>query len=305
MNRTLWIILAVMLAAHLLADFILPWSMSFGPDVVVVYALLGVVVAQVNLIALWTVFAPGSIGWRLPWAGLMAGGMWCALTIGNRLTWPGYFYAGESVQLAAILAGGWLLAQLPLWCARLFFKYRFFAPQAKDDRTEQQYHLRHLLLGMGLLSVLLGIGRLVMPPGEWWAGDWSFQVAVLLGTAVVVNLLVILPAIGISALSARTPVIVCTALLLLYSLVISVLECAFLNSLLGPGGKWFAVYLFNVGQMLSVGITLAILRWQGFRWLTQQQWQQEVRLRVELAGEWKSPANKLASEVAVPDDKWP
>ena len=89
---------------------------------------LGICMAQLNLIAIWAALTNGRWIVRLPWALLLTMLMWFGLSLGNRLH-PESFYRGRfssdsAIKLGAILLGGALVAQVPLWIARVVFRWR-------------------------------------------------------------------------------------------------------------------------------------------------------------------------------------
>jgi hypothetical protein len=280
MNRPTWLILTLLFCVHFTLNLLLPWAMSFGPKVLLVWPLIGVTISQVNLIAAWMVFAPGSIGRRWPWAMLMAGGMWYSLVIGNR--WHSHWMrAGDALQLGVILLVGLLIAQAPLWITRQLLAYRHYrlGPTQLRDATAVQFHLRDLLIAMGLLSVLLGAARWILPPGNWWESRWDTELFVIMTTVTIANLIVTLPAMGILFLRRRKWVVGGIAALFPYCLVVSFVEFQALTAMLGNPGEESAagLFLLNTAQITSVIGTLALFRWQGFRWLTQSEWQAQQR----------------------------
>ena len=282
MNAKLGAILTVMILAHLGLDLLLPWTMTFGPRTTLVWPLLGICVAQVNLIALWAVFAPGGVVWRLPWAALLAAGMWYALVLGNRWSWRS-FQAGEAVVLCAFLLAGVLLAQLPLWIARNFLRYRFYPPGAKltTAGAERQYNLRQLMISMALLSLILGVARWVLPEGNWWAGRFETEAIGVMGMVGLVNLAITLPATWFAFMPEPKRVAWALAGMVPYSIVVTMLEVAALVVLMGRQGfpdNWLGLYLFNAAQFAAVAVTLGILRWNGYRLITESAWQDEQLL---------------------------
>ncbi len=282
MNARIWTTIALLILAHLGLDIVLPWFMLGGPHDTLVWPLIGICVAQVNLIALWAALAPGGIAWRLPWATLLVSGMWYALVIGIRLI-HGRYPRGEAIMLGGILLVGLLLAQLPLWVAAKIWRHRFYPPRAEASLagTARQYNLRQLMIGMGLLSVILGVARWVLPPGDWWQVRFTVEMFIVLAIVSVVNLGVTLPAIWILSIRELRGIAISLCLLIPYCIFITMMELLVIGIAMGrsgPSDNWMGLFLFNAGQIFAVVATLGVLRWQGFRLLTESAWEDERQL---------------------------
>ena len=82
----IWILLAVLIAGHLLVDFIVPVLFFRGDQAQwLLAAMLGLCIGQINLIGVWAAMAPGRVMLRLPWTIFLTTLMWYALILGNRL----------------------------------------------------------------------------------------------------------------------------------------------------------------------------------------------------------------------------
>lgn len=300
MNHTPGIILTLIVLLHVATDVALPSIMGDKRTdsllmIVTICMLLGVPLAQFSLIAIWTVFGAGSFAWRLPWAAMMTAGMWCALSLGNWLAWPTFFDVLQAQALVTFVVGGVLLTQVPLWQVRLVVGVRYYPPQASNTVADRQFRLKDLLLAMGVLSVLLGTARWVMPAEPWWQDLWSLSFLVLLAQVLGLNLLIALPVIGISAIASKSWQLMGVLIFIPYSIVATHVQGFVLND--GPMVfELQHVGLINVGQVLALGGTLALLRWQGFRWVTHKAWQEERRMSRATTGEQPS----LVTETELP-----
>jgi hypothetical protein len=264
------LLIAILLVAHTgLALFLQEWMQHYhfnGPAIVI-----GIGIAQVNLVAFWGALAAGPVIQRLPWAALMTVVLWYAIVLGGRLDGDG-LPRSESLLLGLILIGGVLAAMTPMWIARIWLKSRLVAWEFAPPTRNRHYDLWQLLIGITLLSVTLAFARVVLPPGETRLYlDQELQL--LLPVAVVVNFATALPTIW---LSLKLHPIVSVLLLLvgvpLYAVAIATGEAVTL-SLLHQGGGGYSdlaemigiFWVLNIVQFWTIGVTLVALRYDGFR----------------------------------------
>jgi hypothetical protein len=268
-------VVPAVIAAYLGCDLAVGGIFELGPQREALLALLlGLYLAQINLIAIWAALVPGRVIVRWPWAWFLAALMWYAMILGNRIH-DGWreprFDRSDALTLGAVLLFGVIAAQVPLWIARRW-QWRLVpeAPDASDvPQDERQFSLRQLLLGMVLLSVALGMGRWILPPGS--AGvDLNHELPILLPVLAIVNMLVVLPCIWGAFLEWRLlPVL--AVVWFMYALVVTAIEIGVLVAFLGPAGDdIFSMFLlFNLAQCLAVTGTLMVLRVAGFRLIRQ------------------------------------
>jgi hypothetical protein len=304
MDSRAFITVAVLILAHLAIAAITPAFMHhLGPGDLWPYLFMGVCASQVNLVAMWAVFAPGPIAWRWPWAGLLGIGMWVTLVVSNRVVFwldnRDGFPRSDALLLGGVLFGGMLVAQIPLWIIRQFLAYRLYPPgdQQVDDR---QFNLRQLLIGIALCSVGLGLLRVVLPPQEErWYGPSPGEITFILTVIATVNLLMTLPCMWL-ALTCRRGMFVWLAMVFVgYAFVVSLLELIVLHTVQGrspPDTEEFrGIWLFNTSQGLSIALTLVVLRTAGFRWEVRRE---SDKLDGIPAGQTEDPATDGVAEGA-------
>jgi hypothetical protein len=271
------IVVPAVVAAYLGCDLAVGGIFELGPQHEELLALLvGIYVAQINLIAIWAALALGRVIVRWPWAWFLAALMWFAMILGNRfylfrMQYSSRFDRSDALTLGVVLLFGVITAQVPLWIARRW-KWRLVlgtsdAIGAASD--ERQFSLRQLLLSMVLLSVALGLGRWILPPGRV-AIDLDDELLFILPVIAIVNMLVVLPCIWGAFFEWRLlPVL--AVVWFMYALVVTAIEIGVLVAFLGPAGDdIFAMFLlFNLAQCLAVAGTLMVLRVAGVRFIRQ------------------------------------
>jgi len=229
--------------------------------------LLGVCIAQLNLIAAWAALGPGNVVLRLPWSLLLVVLMWYALMLGNHAADRGTELRG-AVLLGVNLFVGFAAAQIPLWIAAWAFRWRLIRKTAEpgpmpSDRF--QFRILHLLAATTFLAVALAPARVVLPQGSLKDFHWQGVLWVILAGAVLGNLLVTVPCIWGAFLrkSLLAPVAIGW---LVYCAVLTAAEYQLL-SLLGPfpDRAPMMMYGMNLAQCATVFGTLLILRAAGFR----------------------------------------
>ena len=263
----------LMVCSFLFLNFVTPWAFDHRGTQAVLFALLGVCIGQLNLIATWAALAPGNIALRLPWSLLLAVFMWYALVAGNRIMAGGFGHE-EATLLGLILLFGMLVALIPLWIARHLFGWRLVSwigarAEDSDSRSGTQFNLRHLLLGMFLLSLAMAPARLVLPEGSGFPTRLDKELCVLLPGVAFCNLVVTVPCIWGAFLPRRTILIVALGWIL-YGGVLTLVEYGFFTMLLGPAGgsdTILLIYLTNLAQCATVFGTLLVFRACGFRLL--------------------------------------
>ena len=274
-SEAIWAACAALIAGFLLVDFLTP-QVSPNPDSHVSEAifclLMGLCIAQVNLLATWAVLAPGNIVVRLPWALLLSMLMWFALVLGRRIAVG--MRSSDSVVLGVVLLTGSVLLQVPLWIAKKLFAWRMLRPGellGAETREDRQFDLRQMLLGMLLFALALAPLRFLVPHEALDISPMDlYEIPVMLVAALLCNLLVTIPCIwgGLLLLTRLVP----AALGWLgYCLLLTLAEIALISAFLRPPPRLFVVccdfYLLNVTQCVAVFGTLRLFRHLGFRLL--------------------------------------
>jgi hypothetical protein len=268
LDRRTLLLLAV-LAAFLAVDLLTPVCMGPGPSLVAM-AMIGVCIAQLNLIAVWAALAPGNVFFRLPWSLLLTVLMWYSLVIGNRLVGKN-LSPNDAWTLGTILLGGVAVAQVPLWRASRVHRLRLASAERiallAGDRP-LQFRIAHLLLGTVFLSVALSLGQMVLPSGQVTHLDLLDPEPVIVLTSVAVcNLVVTVPCIWAANFDVSDLTGVAVGRLI-HCAIVTGLEYVALAVLAGnPGPEaWFMLlFAFNVVQCVTVILTLRILRLAGLR----------------------------------------
>lgn len=274
MTQKSWILVAALVFAHLFVAFCMPqlffrtspdfeWLLASG---------LGVCVAQVNLIAVWAALTPGRLILRLLWSTFLATLIWYALVLGNQLRSLTNSFAiyrrEDALLLGLILLAGVILAQGPLWIASSLFRWRLLPPGHEHGATggDRQFRISHLLTATAVVSVALGLGRLLLPEGEWETAPLDGELWVLLPIVAVVNLFVVLPCVW--GAFARGRILIWLAVgWLVYAVAVSIVQVLVISLFLGgaPEDVWLIMIVFNLAQCLCVFGTLVCLRGIGFR----------------------------------------
>ena len=264
------IIVGTLIAIHLGGDLLWPrlcWP-ARGSEWLLA-ASLGLFIAQVNLVAVWAALAPGRLMVRLPWSLFLATLMWYAVVLGFRWSGRDRFTFENAITLGLMLLFGVLVTQLPLWVANRWFRWRLTSV-AEDTSTalsERQYGIRHLLAGMFLLGLALGLGRVVLPLDEAPSVHLERAFLVLIPAMAICNLMVTVPCIwcAFAPWSRMLPLAIGWVV---YAATVSLTEVGVLILFLGPPGdnRVFAAFgVMNVTQCVTVWLTCVVLRWAGFR----------------------------------------
>lgn len=263
-----WIVVANILSAFLVADFVLPLIRQGHAHAWFATILIGICIGQSNLIAVWAALAPGNMVVRVPWAILMSVMMWYAVVLGAKAT-DDPKALDSSVRLGVVLLGGVAVALGPLWLARRVCRWRLVSAGRGAGQTPPgpfQFHLRHLLLATAMLSAALAPARVVLPPGAVSDLRLSPDLRVGLAAVVVCGLLVTIPCVWAVFLRAQAMVPV-LLVGLVYCGVLAAAECGVLRALFRPScgpADLACLYLLNVSQFATVFGTLLVFRGTGF-----------------------------------------
>ena len=229
-------------------------------------------IAQLNLLAVWAALAPGRLMVRLPWSLFLATLIWYAVVLGFRCTGGGRGLSGQdALMLGLSLLFGVLVTQAPLWMANRWSRWHLAVvvegPSAAV--SERQYGIRHLLAGMTLLGLALGLGRVILPSADSFRVPLESRLLAVLSAMAVCNLIVTVPCIwcAFAGWSRMLPLAIGW---MVYAAVASLAEVGVLILFLGAPGdtKLFVAFgVINIAQCVAVWLTCVVLRWTGFQLL--------------------------------------
>jgi hypothetical protein len=200
--------------------------------------------------------------------------MWQALVLGNRITGYAYNPRGEAILLGLVLLFGLFVAMTPLAIAARFFRWRLLGWRQEDgtnapQAVRVQFHLRHLLLSMFLLSLAMATVRWILPEGEGWEVAMDDELYVILPGVAFCNMVVTIPCIwGAFASPRLLPGL--AAGWFAYCALLTGAEFGFFWFFLGSPGinaleQFFYIYLVNLMQCVTVFGVLLIFRSLGFQ----------------------------------------
>jgi len=178
---------------------------------------------------------------------------------------------GETVLLGIILVVGIVAAQIPLWIAGQVFRWKLVYGEMPNNVDRHQFNLRHLLLGMFLLSLVLGAARVILPTEERWSLHMDDELWAILGAVILCNLLITVPCIWGSF--APTALMLPLAIAwIMYCAVLTVVEFGVLCLFLGSPGSdaveiFIAFLLLNLSQCGTVLGSFLLLRAAGLRFV--------------------------------------
>ena len=205
--------------------------------------------------------------------------MWYSVILGYRLRhllasrFRSDLDMGDSIVLGTVLVVGILAAQVPLWIAGQVFHWKLVAGEQAESEEKQQFNLRHLLLGMFLLSVVLGAGRLLLPVEEEWRLYMDDELWVVLSAVILCNLLITVPCIwgSFAPSSMMVPLAVGW---ILYCSALTGAELGILSLILGfpddASDVFVGFLMMNLTQCATVFGSLLLLRVAGLRFVRRR-----------------------------------
>lgn len=246
---------------------------------VFVGVLLGCGFAEVSMAAAWAALGPFRAAIRIPsslcWM-LMIG----LLILYNVVVGTASGNRGHAAMEGLTLAGGyvllWFVVQLPLWLARVLYRFRLDVPgdAVADGLAEHQFGIRQLLIVTAVIAVALGAGRLLV---EGMNPESSFQKVpdpdrvflIIVGLFLVSNSLVAFVVVTGTLLARRW--LLALVIGVVAAGIITVIESSMV--LLVPqgfDGFWQAAILIatiNATQFCWLAASLLLLRSAGYRLL--------------------------------------
>ena len=225
-------------------------------------ALGGTVFAQTAIAATWAAFGPGPFMWRLPlsltWLAL--------LTVAIGIS--GVLHEGSSedfVIVGMLLLSQWLLLQFPLWAAAIGFGIQLRHAdeiESESAASQTQFGIRQLMLVTAIVAVLLGIGRIAIPPVVEQEG-FIQQVGPILVFLAVAEVAITFPLVLAALLRRRAFVGVMLALGLI--VVVTICEIPLMRmASAGGSSSILQVVALNFGTVAWMVIVLSIVRSNGY-----------------------------------------
>jgi hypothetical protein len=267
-----WSVSGALILVFLVVDFITPQLLGPRASEWWLPALGGILVAEVNLIAIWAVLAPGNIVVRLPWAILLSTAMWYALVLGARER--EHLFLTAALGMGAVVFFTVAVAQVNLWIAKKAYGWRLIGgtdDAAQSPQGPWQFNLRHLMLATFLLAVALSPLHKVLPPGpiDRFDIDAEFSLGLAALFILLYSLFVTIPCIW--NMMSSQPGVVLALGWLSYAVGVTGLEIGLLVAI-GPRGgtggeECMLLLVMNVCQCLTIFATLRIYRALGFRFV--------------------------------------
>lgn len=270
--RSRWIGIGALLLAHGSVDFVLASKIHSG-DVLFVGFLTGVVAAQLSLIALWAVLVDRPLSARLMTAGYQAYAMALAVLFGLKLNsrthyTPYYDWQTFATTFGFVLLGVGLAAAALALLRSLYGQPRLTLPQQRATLAKyQQIPLWHLLRDVAIISVLLTLTRQVLPrSGELVFDGWTATVAIYVLFAILANVLLVPPLIGICFCPREWGMARGMLALLIWPAMLAYLfhyGLSMLGMAAATHGVAFTAFVC-AGLIFSFGVSIAVLRTIGF-----------------------------------------
>ena len=228
-----------------------------GPNALFLGYFLGSLFAHATLAAAWAALGPGPWKWRIPLSLAWVFTLPIAIAINIAIN-------GGPDEAPFILGccyfGQWLLLQLPLGGLALVFGIQLRRPaDVGQDPTSNQvrFGIRHLLIVMLVTSVVLGIGRAIVPLISIGSREW--HIFIFLAVAAIV---VTLPLILASLM--RRMAILGTLLAIILVGLATAFELPLLQSLggVGPDAEHFVA--INAASSVLILLIVGIVRLNGY-----------------------------------------
>ncbi|UUO07923.1 hypothetical protein M4951_06305 [Blastopirellula sp. J2-11] len=225
---------------------------------------MGTYVVQIDLIAIWSAMGPGRMVVRIPWA-LLAITLVFVVHQQGATALSRYLFSDEDrSMLAAVLIWGLIAATGSFLVYRVATRRRLLHRDASLERS-QRFHLQHLIGGVFLLSVTMGMLKAFEFPIVFPAFDIRPLISV--GIFTVVNLAITLPTL---VLSYRMTFAFRYLVLAGICAVVTLSEVALLFMISGAGappdlGKIVLMFLLmNLAQGFLLSLILSMVCWSGY-----------------------------------------
>jgi hypothetical protein len=268
-----------------LANFaVAPLMDEFGPDewgALFVYSCFGWNLAQVGLLSVAMTLGHESFLRRLTicWAlALLLLLLWIAgaatsIHLGRLIELP---LDREGRMLTVGMPVIFLAAQVPLWIARIYFGWRFVQPLPTDPAaaptspSEGKLSLRDLFITTALISVVLGLGRLIATSPRVSSGaDLWIPLALAALASTVISLITTLPLLRIMSLPHSLPV--CLALAIGYTLLAGGIVVSLLLTSIGLNVRaWYTVGVITTIANFALGMLLGLSCLRAMGWILER-----------------------------------
>jgi hypothetical protein len=165
-----------------------------------------------------------------------------------------------------------LASQIPLWIARIYFGWRFEQPLPTDPATapaspsEGKLSLRDLFITTALISVVLGLGRLIATSPRVSSGaDLWIPLALAALASTVISLITTLPLLRILSLPHSLPV--CLVLATGYTLLAGGIAVSLLLTSIGMNVRaWYTVGVMTTIANFALCMLLGLSCLRGKNW---------------------------------------
>ena len=268
-------VLGILIAGFLVVDFAVPNVLPH--DDLLAAALLGSCIGQINLIAVLAALAEGNFILRLPTSALLGAMMWYAIILGNGMAHTyARFSLDDAILLGLFLLAGIVIAQLPLWIARMVFHWQLINRNARAGPPAPgrlQFSMQQMVVAIALLSMALAPLRTILPPGSLGKPQFVGPMFLWLATVAICNLLLTMPCTW-GAMRPASKLVPWGIAWLLYCGMLTGAEFGAITVLFGPpGGPRLKLpldvglffYVFNLSQCATVFGAMLLLRVLGFQ----------------------------------------
>lgn len=233
----------------------------------------GCVMGQTLLAAAWTSLGPLKFLNRL---GLSL--LWIAIVLSANIV--GYFhrmlpssgsdaYISGMILLGICIFGQWLLVQIPLWLLYIMTAARLQVPESDASALNlryRQFGIRQLMIFTGIISLLLAIGRIIVPLIKDRMSDDN-DIAVVC-FVFIANSLLMLPLLLASLLTQRRLIATGISLALIaIGTAIAVPWCTQLVKYPIPQLAWFFIFSNSISALWILIVTY-LARRSGYRLIT-------------------------------------
>ena len=259
-RRTRWIILGLFLSTFFVFDVAVAAFGEVRGDEMTSFV-LGVVSAQITLLAVWTAWSPASVFVRVT----------SGLTLAALVSLCFYFAidhgpSEESAAISGALMLQWIAVQAPLWLIRIVFGWHVGCWDEIDrsEANETQFGIRQLLVWTMLVAVALGITRIVLPDDviSELETDPRMYVAII-SLLAVFNSLLALPIIW--ACFVKRQMLVWLVAAIGCCIVMSVAEIFAFRTAISESVDTEIFWYLNAVQFIGAYFTLIVVRLCGFR----------------------------------------
>jgi hypothetical protein len=248
------------------------WIAPGDPAAFLVFASVGVIIAQAALLAGWFVFAP------VFWANKLGSGAFIALF------WLCGWFMGfaivnvdpaRSVELLVCVPLFLLSMQAPLWAARFWLRWRVVPRTAACRTFDRPMQLSDLLIAITCFAFALAAARIAAPADSNQDSDFFVALVTGSGAAALTGLVAILPLLIVTLKLKRlwlflpVPLVIDIAAI---HAVVAITEV--ISNSPAPREAYIDTAIVAVSYFVATAGVLLALRWSGYRlmWVAKQLW---------------------------------